>query len=221
MSTPYYFAPAVAESGEAVKLAMQRLWIAGKILPPGRALLCSTSFDPNKKSPRGRLHFSSASRRCSTSISHRRRRLRSPLGAKGNRSRREGLRGRNRPRLAFDAGPAIRRRRDQSHVGNIRPGETVTVYLEILAGIELRGNGFRFRFPFTLAPAYHPRAKAALAASGVGELELPPDKFGDVILPQLSSRRFRLASGRVRSLRDERVGNKRTRVAFARDPPYE
>jgi hypothetical protein len=107
------------------------------------------------------------------------------------------------------------------NVGNIRPGETVTVYLEILAGIELRGNGFRFRFPFTLAPAYHPRAKAALAASGVGELELPPDKFGDVILPQLSSRRFRFASARVRSLRDERVGNKRTRVAFARDPPYE
>jgi Ca-activated chloride channel family protein len=70
------------------------------------------------------------------------------------------------------------------NVGNIRPGETVTVFLDILAGVELRDDGFRFRVPFTLAPAYHPRAKAAQAAPEEGELELPPDQFGDVILPR-------------------------------------
>src|SRR4029077_5421822 len=37
-------------------------------------------------------------------------------------------------------------------VGNIRPQETVTVWLEMIAGVELSDDGFRFRFPFTLAP---------------------------------------------------------------------
>ena len=46
-------------------------------------------------------------------------------------------------------------------VGNIRPNEMVTVRLEILAGLELRDDGFRFRFPFTLAPGYHARARMA------------------------------------------------------------
>lgn len=87
------------------------------------------------------------------------------------------------------------------NVGNIRPGETVTVCLEILAGIELRDNGFRFRFPFTLAPAYHPHAKAALPASGVGELELPPDKFGDVILPSFHQDASALHQAKASTLR--------------------
>jgi Ca-activated chloride channel family protein len=68
-------------------------------------------------------------------------------------------------------------------VGNIRPGEQVMVHLEILAGVELRDDGFRFRFPFTLAPAYHSRMRAA-QARGEGEIELPSDEFGDVILPR-------------------------------------
>jgi Ca-activated chloride channel family protein len=69
-------------------------------------------------------------------------------------------------------------------VGNIRPDETVTVYIDVLAGTELRDDGFRFRFPFTLAPAYHPRMRAAVVSPGEGELELPPAEFGDVILPR-------------------------------------
>jgi len=68
-------------------------------------------------------------------------------------------------------------------VGNIRPGEEVTVYLELIAGVELRDDGFRFRFPFTLAPAYHARARCAVVG-GEGEMELPADEFGDVILPR-------------------------------------
>ena len=69
-------------------------------------------------------------------------------------------------------------------MGNIRPGETVSVYLELLAGVESRDGGFRFRFPFTLAPAYHSRMKAARVAEGEGEMELPADEFGDLILPR-------------------------------------
>jgi Ca-activated chloride channel family protein len=68
-------------------------------------------------------------------------------------------------------------------VGNVRPGETVTVYLELLCGVELRDDGFRFRFPFTLAPAYHSRMRVARVGDE-GEMELPGDEFGDVILPR-------------------------------------
>jgi len=68
-------------------------------------------------------------------------------------------------------------------IGNIRPRERVTVYLELMAGIELHDDGFRFRSPFTLAPAYHSRSRAAVVADE-GELELPADEFGDVLLPR-------------------------------------
>jgi Ca-activated chloride channel family protein len=68
-------------------------------------------------------------------------------------------------------------------VGNVRPQETVTVYLEILAGVEARDDGFRFRFPFTLAPAYHSKMRAE-ADGAEGEMELPADEFGDLILPR-------------------------------------
>lgn len=69
------------------------------------------------------------------------------------------------------------------NVGNIRPNETITVHLEILAGVESHFNGFRFRFPFTLAPTYHAQAKMILSGDGQGEIELPENDFGDVILP--------------------------------------
>ncbi|MBD3350680.1 MAG: VWA domain-containing protein [Candidatus Lokiarchaeota archaeon] len=69
------------------------------------------------------------------------------------------------------------------NVGNIRPEEEITVHLEILAGVESHYNGFRFRFPFTLAPSYHAQAKMIQCTDGQGEIELPEDKFGDVILP--------------------------------------
>jgi Ca-activated chloride channel family protein len=68
--------------------------------------------------------------------------------------------------------------------GNIRPGEAIRVDLEILAGADLHDDGFRFRFPFALAPAYHSRAKAVERERGIGEIELPRDEFGDVILPE-------------------------------------
>ncbi len=69
-------------------------------------------------------------------------------------------------------------------VGNLQPGDAVSVWLEILAGVELRDDGLRFRFPFTLAPSYHSKARAAEVEPGVGEIELPGKEFGDVLLPQ-------------------------------------
>ena len=49
----------------------------------------------------------------------------------------------------------LRRYRDgrvNLSVGNIRPNELVQVWLELVAGVELHDDGFRFRFPFMLAP---------------------------------------------------------------------
>ncbi len=69
-------------------------------------------------------------------------------------------------------------------IGNVRPGESVTVILELLAGVETFDNGVRFRFPFTLAPCYHAKARMVEAEPGVGELELPDDEFGDLLLPR-------------------------------------
>ncbi len=69
------------------------------------------------------------------------------------------------------------------NIGNLRPAETVTVLLEIVAGVDIHDKSFRFRFPFTLAPGYHPRAR--MDSDGrVGEITLPGDIFGDVILPE-------------------------------------
>lgn len=69
-------------------------------------------------------------------------------------------------------------------LGNLRPGETVVASLELLAGVEAYDDGLRFRFPCTLAPCYHPRARAVQSEPGVGEIELPEEAFDDLILPQ-------------------------------------
>lgn len=61
-------------------------------------------------------------------------------------------------------------------VGNLQPREPVIVRLEILSGVEARDNAFTFRFPFTLAPCYQPRARAIEIAPDVGEMELPEDQ---------------------------------------------
>ena len=69
-------------------------------------------------------------------------------------------------------------------VGNIRLEETVTDLLEIIAGVEAHDDGFRFRFPFTLAPGYHTQATVCQQEPGTGEIGLPVDEVGDVMLPQ-------------------------------------
>jgi Ca-activated chloride channel family protein len=68
-------------------------------------------------------------------------------------------------------------------IGNLRPGETVAVYLEVITGVDLNDDAFRFRFPFTIAPGYHPKARYS-SDGRKGEITLPEDDFGDVIYPE-------------------------------------
>ena len=68
-------------------------------------------------------------------------------------------------------------------IGQVQPEETVTVIVELVSGVDVQDGGYRFRFPFTLAPNYHSKATMTSTATG-GKIELPSDVFGDLILPE-------------------------------------
>jgi Ca-activated chloride channel family protein len=184
-STEACFAPLVAATGKTVELAMQRLWLTGQVLPAGARLTVQHVFRSQEDQPLEVIYSFPLPRDAAL------RRFR--ITGEGFEAHSE-LRETEEAVKAYEQGiaqgslSALARQYGDGvvnlTVGNIRPKETVTVYLEILAGVELRDDGFRFRFPFTLAPAYHARAKAAVVAPGEGEMELPGDEFGDVILPR-------------------------------------
>ena len=182
------FAPRNAESGKPIELAMQRLWLVGRILGVGARLLVKHTFRSGEKKPLEVIYGFGLPRDAAL------RRFR--ITGKGfsvssdlkpiekvRETYEEALAEGHLAAMAAQYGDGL----VNLTVGNIRPGEEVTVSLEIIAGVETRDDGIRFRFPFTLAPAYHSRARAAEVAPGVGEIELPSDEFGDLVLPQFVS----------------------------------
>ncbi len=185
MSTTASFAPISAATGETVKLSMQRLWLTGQILPAGGRLMVRHTFRSEEDKPIEAIYTFPLPRDAAL------RRFR--IAGEGFETHSE-LKETEAAVKAYEEGiargslAALARQYGDGVVnltaGNILPKETVTVDLEILCGVELRDDGLRFRFPFTLAPAYHRRAKAAITADGEGEIELPPGEFGDVILPR-------------------------------------
>ena len=63
MSTAASFAPVAAATGQAVKLAMQRLWLTGQVLPAGARLVVQHVFPVRRReATRGDLFLSSSSR---------------------------------------------------------------------------------------------------------------------------------------------------------------
>jgi len=184
MTTPACFAPLLAKTGEAVQLAMQRLWLGGQVLPAGARITVEHVFRSAEARPLEVIYSFPLPRdaalrrfRITGEGFEAHSELRQTEAAV--KAYEEGLAQGSLSTLARQYGDGL----INLTVGNIRPGEDVTVHLELLAGVELRDDGFRFRFPFTLAPAYHPRARAAVVTPGEGEMELPGDEFGDVILP--------------------------------------
>lgn len=182
------FAPRNAESGQPIELAMQRLWLVGRILGVGARLLVKHTFRSGEKKSLEVIYGFGLPRDAAL------RRFR--ITGKGfsvssdlkpiekvRETYEEALAGGHLAAMAAQYGDGL----VNLTVGNIRPGEEVTVSLEVIAGVETRDDGIRFRFPFTLAPAYHSRARAAEVAPGVGEIELPSDEFGDLVLPQFVS----------------------------------
>ncbi len=179
------FAPVAAPTGEPIRLAMQRLWLTGRVLPAGARLTVQHVFRSGEDKPLEVIYSFPLPRdaalrafRITGEAFEAHSELRRTEEAV--KTYEQGIADGSLSTLARQYGDGV----VNLTVGNIRPNETVTVYLEVLAGVELRDDGFRFRFPFTLAPAYHPRMKAAVVAEGEGEMELPPSEFGDMILPR-------------------------------------
>jgi len=76
-------------------------------------------------------------------------------------------------------------------VGQVQPDEEISVIMDVVVGVDTKDKGFRFRYPFTLAPNYHPQAKASASEDG-GSIELPSDIFGDLVLPEWKNSGFGL-----------------------------
>lgn len=179
------FAPRQAATGEELDLAMQSLWLAGRILPVGAHLVVRHTFRSQEQKPVEVIYSFALPRDAALRrfrVAGEGFSVRSELKPVGEavRAYEEGLEEGHLATLARTYRDGI----VNLTLGNLRPGETVTVLLEILCGVELHDDGLRFRFPFTLAPSYHARARVGEAAPGVGEIELPEDEFGDVILPR-------------------------------------
>src|SRR5688500_1788736 len=181
------YVPMAAATGKEVSLAMQRLWLTGRVTAAGAKLVVEHVFTSAEVKPIEVVYCFALPRDAAL----RRFRIEgdgfsveSSLRetAKAVKDYEEGV--------AQGALAALARQYTDGlinlTVGNLRQGETVTVRLEILAGVESRDDGFRLRFPFTLAPRYHKRARMVEATPGTGEMELPADEFGDLLLPRMA-----------------------------------
>jgi len=175
---------AETSTGQPLALAMQRLWLTGRIMPFGGRLLVHHVFRSDATTPVEAVYAFALPRDATLRrflLSGEGFRVRSELRPTEDAVH-EYERGLERGSLAALA----RTYRDgvvNLTLGNLRPRETVRVLLEILVGVEAHDDGYRFRFPFTLSPVYHPRARTIEASPGQGEMELPEDEFGDVLLP--------------------------------------
>jgi Ca-activated chloride channel family protein len=169
-----------AEQGRELKLAMQRLWLTGQVMPVGARLLVRHVFCNGEEQALEAVYSFMLPRDAAL--------RRFEVEGEGFEAHSE-LRRVEEAVKAYEEGieaghlaTLARAYRDgvvNLTLGNLRKGEQVTVTLEVLAGVELHDDGLRFRFPFALAPGYHAKARAA-----GGEIELPEQEFGDVILPK-------------------------------------
>jgi len=184
-TTAGVFMPLSAETGAPCELAMQELFLLGKVLPVGAQLLVRHTFRSAEKGPVEVVYSFALPRDAALRrfrVTGKGFSIHSELRAlkEAQELYEKGIEGGHLSVLTRQYGDGL----VNLNLGNLRPGEEVTVYLEILAGVELRDTGLRFRFPFTLAPSYHAKAKAIEVEPGQGEIELPGEEFGDIILPR-------------------------------------
>ncbi len=173
-----------ARTGEPVELAMQRLVLEGTVLPIGarlrvRHLFATAGDDPLEAVYSFILPRDAALRRFEVKGPDFTAHSELHPVAEAERTYEEGLEAGHLATFAR----AYRDGLVNLALGNLRKGEPVMVILEILAGVESSDDGYRFRFPFTMAPSYHAGARVA-ALPGGGAIELPEDRFGDVLLPE-------------------------------------
>ncbi len=181
-----HFAPLKAD-GKPCRLKMQSLWLTGELLPVGARLVVHHEFVSDERRA-GELIYAFP---LAADAALRRFRIAGPRGI-----------ARSELRPVLEAREAYEKGLEEGHlaaharvhgdglvnlaVGNIKHGERVTVRLELLAGVEARDDGFRFRFPFSLPPLYHAQARPSIDEDGRGELELPAEIFDDLVMPRWS-----------------------------------
>ncbi|MCL4692127.1 MAG: VWA domain-containing protein [Candidatus Hydrogenedentes bacterium] len=170
-------------NGEPVRLAMQELHLSGKVLPVGARLMLQHVFVSGELDPIEVVYAFALPRDAALRQFHvtgEGFRVRSELKPveEAEKAYEDGIEAGSLSTLAKIHQDGV----VNLAVGNIRPGETVAVQLELVAGVNARDDGYRFRFPFALAPGYHPKARMVETQPGTGEIELP-EEFGDVILP--------------------------------------
>src|SRR5579871_334108 len=180
------FGPLTIQGKQALRLDMQRLWLTGRVLPVGARLTVQHIFQSGEEKPLEAIYAFPMPRDAalkSFRITGDGFEVTSDLmeTEAAVKAYEKGIAEGSLAAMARQYGDGV----VNLTVGNVRPGEIVTVYLELLAGVELNDGGFRFRFPFTLAPIYHPRMQAARVSGNQVELELPADEFGDMLLPPL------------------------------------
>lgn len=172
------------KTGKTLELAMESLILTGKIIPAGAQLIVEHSFVCNEKKPVEVIYSFGLPRDATL----RRFKVKGKdfLVDSELKTRKEVDKIYEEAIEKGYLGVKAQRYRDgviNLTVGNIRKGEEIKVHLEMLAGVNNRDNGFRFMFPFTLAPCYHRNARASEIEPGAGEIELPGNEFGDVFLP--------------------------------------
>ena len=182
--TPAVYQVLNAATGEPIRSGMEQLWVTGRILPVGAHLVVRHVFTSGESEPLEAIYAFGLPREAAL----RRFRVES-----------EGLSVASELRPTEEATKQYERGLEEGHLsalsrvyrdglvnltlGNVRPGETVTVLLEVVTGVDVHDDGFRFRFPFTLAPGYHRDLRVSALGPEEGEMELP-EAFGDLVLPR-------------------------------------
>ncbi len=179
------FGPVATDTNQKLNLAMQRLFLMGQILPIGARLIVQHSFQCEGTKPLELIYTFPLPRDAALRrfrVSGKGFSVRSQLKPVDEAIKiyEQGIEGGHLSTLVRQYADGL----VSLTLGNIRPGEQVTVNLEMLTGVEIHDDGIRFRFPFTLSPSYHSKAKAVAVDPGAGEMELPEEEFGDLILPQ-------------------------------------
>ena len=162
------FAPGNGATGKPLNLSMQKLWLTGQVLAVGARLWVRHEFVSSETEPVEVIYGFILPRDASL------RRFRvsgdgftvdSELRPTKEATKiyEDGIQAGSLSTLARQYGDGL----VNLTVGNIRPGEKVVVLLELLAGVELHDSGLRLRFPFTLAPSYHPQARGMEVVPGV------------------------------------------------------
>ena len=170
-STQASFAPIAATTRQPVHLAMQRLLLTDQILPAGSRLVVQHIFQSEEDHPLEVIYSfplprDAALRRFRITGDGFEAHSELKETEAAVKSYEEGIARGLLATLARQYGDGM----VNLTVGNIRPRETVTVWLEILAGVELRNDGYRGAAGLSVAGAHNLIGRVPVACVEAGKI---------------------------------------------------